>query len=142
MDAEDSLSAKLPNLQKQVGGLLANGKLNEEILDALQVGGLSPDEARRVLRSVYDSWASVQDLLNIQAEDNRNWHQFMRMRLLQKTLGAEAIASWNLSLRILDSLAAVQGISTLPISTVPLPILLVEKAPTESTPIATPVEEI
>jgi hypothetical protein len=51
------------------------------------------------------------------------------MRLLRDTLEDTSIIAKRLALRILDSLAAIQGISTTTEQTTPLPIILVEKQP-------------
>jgi len=47
---------------------------------------------------------------------------------LQKAIKNETVHSQSLALRILDSLAGVQGISTMPEQVIPLQIELVEKA--------------
>jgi len=115
-------------LHTLVGEYLAIGLTNEEVLEKLQTEDkLSEDDAKATLRGVYDSWTSVRVGLNLQAEDDRNWHHFLRMRLLQTAIANEAIPAQNLALRILDSLAALQGITTVQAQPVPLSIELVEK---------------
>lgn len=117
-------------LHTLVGEYLAKGLTNGEILDLLQEQQeLSVEDAQAVLRGVYDSWSSVREGLNLQAEDDRNWHHYLRMRLLQSAMANESTPSQNLALRVLDSLAALQGITTTQAQPVPLSIELVEKEP-------------
>lgn len=115
-------------LHSLVGELLAVGSTSEEILDHLQQEqSLSLERAQTILRGVYDSWISVREGLNLQAEDDGNWHQFLRMKLLQDTLKDRTVPAKRLALLILDSLANIQGISTTVQQLVPLSIELVEK---------------
>jgi len=117
-------------LHTLVGAYLATGLTNGEILELLQEQQeLSAEAARTVLRGVYDSWSSVREGLNLQAADDRNWHHYLRMRLLRSAIQNESTPSQNLALRVLDSLAALQGITTVQAQPVPLSIELVEKAP-------------
>jgi len=117
-------------LHTLVGEFLAKGRTNGEILEYLQEEQeLSAEGAQAVLRGVYDSWSSVRAGLNLQAEDDRNWHSFLRMRLLQSAMTDPSTPSQNLALRVLDSLATLQGITTVQVQPVPLSIELVEKAP-------------
>jgi len=100
-------------LHTLVGEYLASGFTNGEILELLEKEQeLSAEGAQAVLRGVFDSWSSVREGLNLQAEDDRNWHHHLRMRLLQRALKDESAASQNLALRVLDSLANLQGITT------------------------------
>lgn len=132
---EDNVQPSDENTQKTeillhtlVGEYLALGYTNEMILEHLQVEQhLSIEEAQKILRGVYDSWTSVREALNLQAEDDRNWHQHLRMKLLQVALQDSSIPAQRLALQILDSLASVQGISTTTALTQPLMIELVEK---------------
>ena len=111
-----------------VGEYLAGGYANGEILTCLiDEQKLSAEVAQEILRGVYDSWSSVREVLNLQAEDDRNWHHHLRMRLLRSALGSDSIPSQNLALRVLDSLANLQGITTTQAQPVPLSIELVEK---------------
>lgn len=110
-----------------VGELLAKGFTSSEILAELQQEGLLPEEAQSILRGVYDSWISVREGLNLQAEDDRNWHLHLRMKLLQSVLADGGVPSQRLALQILDSLATVQGITAVPEQRVPLQIELVER---------------
>lgn len=113
-----------------VGEYLATGLTNDEILASLQKEQeLSIEDAQKVLRGVYDSWASVRVGLNLQSEDDRNWHHYLRMRLLQSAIKDESTPSQNLALRILDSLANLQGVTTTQAQPVPLSIELIEKKP-------------
>lgn len=117
-------------LHTATGEYLAMGYTNGEIIDALvQHYSLTIDEAREVLRGVFDSWVSVREGLNLQAEDERNWHQHLRMKLLQDALKDVSTPSRRLALSILDSIAGIQGISTMPEHIVPLSIELIEKKP-------------
>ena len=110
-----------------VGEMLAQGHTNGEILDALQITyPIDLKEAKAVLRSVYDSWSSVRVGLNLQTVDDRNWHQHLRMKLLQKALEGDNTPSQVLALRILDSLANIQGVMTTIEQVTPLPIILVD----------------
>jgi len=117
-------------LHKLVGEYLATGLTNGEILENLEVEQkLSEEDAVAILRGVYDSWASVRVGLNLQSEDDRNWHHHLRMKLLQRAIQDESAASQNLVLRVLDSLANLQGITTTQAQPVPLSIELIEKKP-------------
>lgn len=117
-------------LHVAVGEYLALGFTNSEILGHLQLEHKQTfDQAQEALRGVYDSWTSVREGLNIEAEDDRNWHIHLRMKLLQAALKNIAIPSQRLALMVLDSLAGIQGISTIPEQAVPLRIELVEKKP-------------
>ena len=119
---------QLIELQTATGEYLAMGYTNGEIIDALvQNHNTTVDEANEVLRGVYSSWISVREGLNLQAEDDRNWHQHLRMKLLQDSLKDPSTPSRRLALSILDSIAGIQGISTLPEQIVPLSIELIEK---------------
>lgn len=123
-----STDEQLIERQIAAGEYLALGYTNGEIIDALvQQQKLTEDEAHEILRGVYDSWISVRDGLNLQAEDERNWHQYLRMKLLQDSLKDPSTPSRRLALQILDSIAGIQGISTMPEHIVPLSIELVEK---------------
>ncbi len=115
-------------LHEAVGGYLALGLTNGEILSQLQVDHeIEVEEAQAILRGVYDSWVSVSEVLDLQAEDTRNWHQYLRMRLLQDALKESNTPGRRLALQILDSLASIQGIATDVGQTVPLPIVLIAK---------------
>lgn len=110
-----------------VGELLAKGHTNLEIIECLQQTlQLTVEGAQALLRSVYDSWSSVRLGLELQAEDDHNWHQHLRMQLLQKALKEPSTPSQRLALQILDSLAGIQGITTTFEHLAPLPIILVE----------------
>lgn len=125
MDDEQEIKLVLQTL---VGEYLATGLTNGEILELLQTEQeLSAEGAQAILRGVYDSWSSVREGLNLQAADDRNWHHYLRMRLLQAAIQNESTPSQNLALRVLDSLAALQGITTVQAQPVPLSIELVEK---------------
>ncbi len=111
-----------------VGEYLAGGLANEEILKCLvEEQKLEEEDAYEILRGVYDSWTSVREGLSLQSEDDRNWHQHLRIRLLRSALSNESVPSQNLALRVLDSLANLQGITTVIAQPVPLSIELVEK---------------
>ena len=115
-------------LQTITGEFLASGLTNEEILLQLQEEQqLTVEEAQATLRMVYDSWISVREALNLQIGDERNWHQHLRMKLLQKVMQSDVVPAQRLALMILDSLAGIQGISTIAVQEVPLQITLVEK---------------
>ncbi len=115
-------------LHVAVGEYLAAGFTNEEILGQLQFTHKQTlEQAREALRGVYDSWTSVREGLNIEAEDDRNWHVHLRMKLLQDAIKDATTPSRRLALMLLDSLANIQGISTIPEQAVPLKIELVEK---------------
>lgn len=117
-------------LHEAVGGYLALGMTNGEVLLQLQVDHeLEVEEAQVILRGVYDSWVSVNEVLDLQAEDTRNWHQYLRMQLLQDALKESNTPGRRLALLILDSLASIQGIATEVGQTVPLPIVLIAKEP-------------
>jgi len=117
-------------LHVAVGEYLAVGYTNGEILGKLQFDHKQTlEQAQKALRGVYDSWTSVREGLNIEAEDDRNWHIHLRMKLLQTALTNPLIPSQRLALMVLDSLAGVQGISTIPEQAIPLKIELVEKKP-------------
>ena len=117
-------------LHTLVGEYLASGFTNGEILELLEKEQeLSAEGAQAILRGVFDSWSSVREGLNLQAEDDRNWHHHLRMRLLRRALNDESAASQNLALRVLDSLANLQGITTTQAQPVPLSIELIEKKP-------------
>lgn len=111
-----------------VGEYLAAGFTNGEILGHLRLDhSLTLEQAKKALRGVYDSWTSVREGLNIEAEDDRNWHIQLRMKLLQDAIKDITTPSRRLALMVLDSLANIQGISTIPEQAVPLVIQLVEK---------------
>lgn len=111
-----------------VGEHLAAGFTNEEVLGHLRLEqNLTLEQAQTALRGVYTSWTSVREGLNIEAEDDRNWHIHLRMKLLQDAIKDITTPSRRLALMILDSLANIQGISTIPEQAVPLMIQLVEK---------------
>ncbi len=115
-------------LHVAIGEYLAAGFTNEEILGRLQFDHKQTlEQAREALRGVYDSWTSVREGLNIEAEDDRNWHVHLRMKLLQDAIKDATTPSRRLALMLLDSLANIQGISTIPEQAVPLKIELVEK---------------
>lgn len=122
-DATDDLQVELQTI---TGEYLALGLTNSEIISRLvEAQELSEEDARKTLRAVYDSWTSVREILNLQAEDERNWHQQLRMKLLQGALRDTSTPSQRLALQILDSIAGIQGISTMPEHIVPLSIELI-----------------
>lgn len=115
-----------------IGEYLATGLTNGEIIEKLQLDDqLTFESAQQALRNVYSSWSSVREGLEVQPEDERNWHQYLRMRLLQETLKDKTTPSLRLALQILDSLANIQGIAIIGEQSVPLPIMLIEKPPEE-----------
>jgi len=117
-------------LHVAVGEYLAAGYTNGEILGHLRLDHKQTlEQAQEALRGVYDSWTSVRAKLNIEAEDDRNWHIHLRMQLLQTALKNLIVPSQRLALMVLDSLAGIQGISTIPEQAIPLRIELVEKKP-------------
>ena len=117
-------------LHVAVGEYLAAGYTNGEILGYLQLEHKQTlEQAREALRGVYSSWTSVREGLNIEAEDDRNWHIHLRMKLLRDAIKDPATPSRRLALMVLDSLAGIQGISTIPEQAIPLRIELVEKKP-------------
>lgn len=117
-------------LHSLVGELLAQGLTNNEIVEQLQtIHTLNLENAHRLLREVYDSWDTIKTTLDIQPNDERNWHQYLRLKLLQEALKEESTIGRRFALRILDSLASVQGIATTLEQTTPLSIVLVEKVP-------------
>jgi hypothetical protein len=119
-------------LHELVGRYLAEGLTNQEIITKLQIEQvLEYEEAQTILRQVYTSWQVVKEGLDLQVEDERNWHQYLRMQLLAATLKEQNTPSRRLALAILDSLANIQSIGTSTPVTVPLPIMLIEKPPTE-----------
>lgn len=123
-----STEKQLIELQTVTGEYLAMGFTNGEIIDALMLQQqLTEEEANEILRGVYNSWISVREGLNLQAEDERNWHQHLRMKLLQDAIKDVSTPSRRLALSILDSIAGIQGISTMPEHIVPLSIELIEK---------------
>lgn len=125
-----STNERQVELQTITGEYLAMGLTNEEILSCLEEKQqLTPDEAKETLRRVYDSWSSVREALNLQAEDDGNWHQHLRMKLLQKAIANDTVPAQRLALMILDSLAGIQGIRTTIEQVVPLSIELVERKP-------------
>lgn len=128
MSADTEEQKTKVKLHTIVGELLAAGNTNSEILEQLQVEHqLNLEEANETLRGVYNSWSSVQIGLDLQPEDDRNWHKHLRMKLLQRAIKDVTTPSQRLALLILDSLAAVQGISVIPTQIIPLSIELVEK---------------
>lgn len=132
MDAEEKKRQIL--LHTLVGELLATGLTNGEIIEHLQLEcNLSETEAPELLRAVYDSWTSVKEGLNLQAKDTRNWHQHLRMKLLQQTLKDKTIPAQRLALQILDSLATIDGIQSVAELTLPLSIRLVAKETNDDT---------
>jgi len=122
-------AVETPDLELQtfVGQYLAQGMTNDAIISQLcNIHTTTKAAAISILRAVYDSWSSVKIDLDITSVDDRNWHQYLRMELLRKSLESEDIQSRRLALRILDSLAGIQGIATTVEQVVPLPIILVE----------------
>lgn len=139
LPVDEQIKVKLHTL---VGEYLAKGLTNGEILEILQTEQeLSEEDAQRILRAVYDSWTSVREGLDLQSADDSNWHQYLRMRLLQTAMADESTPSQRLALSILDSLATIQGISMSFAQPVPLSIELIEKEP-EPKPEAKPKEVV
>lgn len=120
-------------IQALVGESIAKGLTDGEILDALTKADLTEEEAATVLRGVYNQWSEIKSSLDLGDEDNSNWHQFIRKKLLQKALANDIPSSQHLALRILDSLAQIQGIGVVPLQPVPLYIELVEKVEPDAT---------
>jgi len=119
-------------LHTLIGEMLAQGFTSEEILLSLETTQqMTAEDAIAALRGVYDSWSSVNEGLNLQVEDSRNWHQFLRLKLLQKALEEATTPSRRLALQILDSLASIQGLETAPTQLVPCMIELVAKVEDE-----------
>lgn len=122
--SEDSQTTAIQ--QELIGEYIAQGFTNGQIVAELCKVGLTQDQAWDAVKHIYDTWKAETDRVNLQLDDERNWHQFLRMRLLQKALRTESVSAWQLALRILDSLATMQGITTLSTAPIPLPIMLVE----------------
>ncbi len=116
-----------------IGELLAKGHTDDDIISTLEEeDSLSHEEACNVLRDIYDGWQHTRDALDLTEHNLKDWHVFLRKTILQKALSTETIPSLKLALSVLDSLAAIQGISTEQGPTQPLSITLIEKK--ETTP--------
>ncbi len=122
-------------IQESIGELLAQGHVDIDIIATLEEEyQLSNEDACGLLRQVYDSWQHTRDMLDLNENSLQDWHVFLRKQILQKALKDSTTASLRLALSVLDSLAAVQGISTIQGATVPLQITLVEKKEEEKEP--------
>jgi len=115
-------------LHEAIGELLAAGYTDEDIVSTLQDHeGFTRMEACEALRGVYSGWQSTREELGLNENNLVDWHVFLRKQLLQRALAEGSIAALKLALGILDSLAAVQGISATQGQSTPLAITLVEK---------------
>ncbi len=115
-------------IQEAVGELLAAGHPDSDIISTLQEeGGLSHKEACEVLHGIYIGWQHTREELDLQENNLKDWHVFLRKGILQVALRESTISSLKLALSVLDSLATIQGISTEQGPTLPLSITLVEK---------------
>lgn len=111
-----------------IGELLAEGHLDDDIISTLEESeGLTNEEACAALHSVYDSWQHTRSVLDLNDDNLKDWHVFLRKHILQNALGTGTVPSLRLALSVLDSLAAIQGISTTQGQSMPLTITLVEK---------------
>lgn len=118
-------------IHEAIGELLAKGHTDDDIISSLEEeSDLSHEAACKVLRDVYDGWQHTRDALDLNDGNLKDWHVFLRKTILQEALGQSTIPSMKLALSVLDSLAAIQGISTTESQTVPLSITLVEKKET------------
>ena len=118
-----------PEIQSVIGELLAGGHADNDIIDTIvEEHELSSEKAYAELRKVYDGWQHTREVLDLNDSNMQDWHVFLRKRILQQALGDATIPSLKLALSVLDSLAAIQGISTAQGQVMPLSITLVEKA--------------
>lgn len=107
--------------------LLASGNSHDAIVAQLVTDGI--EDPISAIHAVYESWTTLASELQLHTEDTMNWHVFMRMNLLQQAL----TGNFALALKVLDSLAAIQGLSHLTVSAEkPLEITLVPKAETKT----------
>lgn len=131
MDEQEQLRLQVEITKKRqilIGEYLALGLTGSEIITNLQEGeGLTVEDAFQALHSVYASWSEVRNELALQLDDERNWHIYLRMRLLQDALAEKTTPARRLALQILDSLAAIQGIGVIATQPIPIAIELVEK---------------
>ncbi len=115
-------------IQSVIGELLAGGHADNDIIDTIvEEHEISAEEAYAELRKVYDGWQHTREVLDLNDSNMQDWHVFLRKRILQKSLKEATIPSLKLALSVLDSLAAIQGISTAQGQVMPLSITLVEK---------------
>lgn len=115
-------------IQEVIGELLAKGHTDKDIIDTLkEEKELGHEEACAALRDVYNDWQHTREALDLNANNLIDWHVFLRKHILEVALGERTTPSLRLALSVLDSLATIQGISTVEGQTVPLTIQLMEK---------------
>jgi len=119
----------ISEIQVAIGEWLAMGYTDEQIVNELVLTSTceTEEEAQGVLKSVYNRWQDTKSALDLQSVDILQWHIYMRKKLLQKALETHTLPSIKIALSILDSLAAVEGISTVEPPTVPIHITLTER---------------
>ncbi|KKN38482.1 hypothetical protein LCGC14_0752860 [marine sediment metagenome] len=115
-------------LQEAIGGLLAQGQTDEDIIASIiENEQATYEEACGALRSVYDGWQQTREALDLNDTNLQDWHVFLRKHILQTALTANTIPSLKLALGVLDSLATIQGVCAEQGQAAPLTITLVEK---------------
>lgn len=116
------------DIQEAIGELLAAGRTDEDIISMLvEEEQLSNEDATTALREVYEGWQNTRELLDLNDNNLKDWHIFLRKHILKSAIVESTVASLRLALSVLDSLATIQGISTTEGQNVPLSITLVEK---------------
>jgi superfamily II helicase len=101
----------MPVLQ-YVGQLIAQACTNEEIVATLHREGycMSPDDATALLKNFYDNWKNLDKTLDLSEDDYHRWHAHLRLQLLKRCIADPSTPSTACALRILDSMAAMQGL--------------------------------
>ena len=104
-----------PAIYETIGQSLAKGMSNQEIVTTLvSMGNISEEEAVKHLRSVYDHWNNIHELLQPKKTDLLNWHLQLRHKLLQNAMeDGNDMKAVRVALAILESMAELQDIKAI-----------------------------
>jgi hypothetical protein len=104
------MDVSIEELQLVAGSLLADANTDEDIVARLiEAFKVTQEQAVAAIKDVYRQWSGVSALLDLGNTDLLNWHAHMRMRILRDSLRDPSVPSQGLALKVLDSLAALQG---------------------------------
>lgn len=111
-EVEEQVSSPV-SIEQLVGKFLSDGYDNLGVITALLETNAvaSEEEAVEVIKGVYESWKRQQDSFDDSPTNILNWHIRNRLSILRKAVKINDTAGLNLGLRVLDSLAPLQGVS-------------------------------
>ena len=95
-----------------IGELLGRGYSHLEICESLVQNGVDKKVAASAIAGFYDSIQETNRSADLENPERvRNWHVFMRQKLLRRSLEDSSPTGLKTSLAVLDSLSVVQKVN-------------------------------